>query len=133
MTGFPHRGGAPKGKPQNKVNALSLAIMLGEMLDGPFTVKSLMEVSGLGKTSLYRLLRTFHAKKVVHISDWEKDAAGRVCVPVYSLGVGKDAKRQTKSKQEVNLAYVRRKRQKVAAHCLTTPIEASNDSSRRAA
>jgi hypothetical protein len=119
---FPHRQGATKGKPQHKLNSLSLAIMVGEMVDGPFTVRSLMETSGLGRASVYRFMRTFHAKGVVHIGGWEKDAAGRVCVPVYTLGRGKDAKRPTKSKEQVNRDYAQRKRLRGATQGLTAPL-----------
>lgn len=122
MTGFPHRTGAPKGKPQHKLNALTLAIMLEEMLDGPFTTKALMEVSGLGKSAVYRFVRTFHAKNVVHISGWDKDTAGRVCVPVYTLGRGRDAKRKAKSKEEVNRDYAQRRRLKKMADGLNARL-----------
>lgn len=136
MSGFPHRGGAPKGKPQHKLNALSLAIMLEEMLEGPFTTQNLVEVSGLGKTCVYRFLRTFHAKSVVHISGWEKDSAGRVCVPVYTLGRGKDVKRKIKSKAETNREYIERKRMKEVAEGLNarlaSALMASNDSRKAA-
>ena len=132
----PNRAGAPKGKPQHKVNALTLAIMLEEMLDGPLTFRSLADVTGLGKASLYRHLRTFHAKGVIHIANWDKDAAGRVCVPVYELGRGKDARKRPKSKQEINREYAQRKRLRIAAEGLTMPlgtVAANTDNQKRAA
>jgi hypothetical protein len=122
VSGFPHRTGATKGKRQHGINALSLAIMLEEMLDGPFTTRNLMEVSGLGKSSVYRYVRTFHARSVVHISGWEKDAAGRALIPVYSLGRGSDAKRKNKSKAEINRGYAERKRMKLVADGLNARL-----------
>lgn len=118
----PPRRGTPKGKPRHRLNSLCLAIMVGEMVDGPFTVRSLMETSGLGRVSVYRFVRTFHAKGVVHIGAWEKDAAGRMFVPVYTLGRGKDLKRPTKSKEQINRDYALRRRLRNTAQGLTAPL-----------
>lgn len=53
-----------------------------------------------------RLINTLHAKGVIHVSAWERDAKGRMAIRVYSLGHGKDAKKPApKSRAAVNRTY----------------------------
>lgn len=136
MSGQPNRAGPPRGKRQHKLNTLTLAIMLEEMQEGPFTIRSVMDVSGLSLSTMYQVMRTFREKGIVHISGWDKDAVGRICIPVYTLGKGKNVKRKLKSKEDINRDYAQRKRMRRLAESINTSLAsklaASNDSRKAA-
>lgn len=90
---------------QVRLNHLTFTLLLEELLSGPTTVPSLVEHCGMSHRYICQLLRTMHAKKVVHVSGWEKDSIGRVGVKVFALGAGKDAPRPRKPRAEVNRDY----------------------------
>ena len=92
-------------KGEIRLSHLTFTLILEEMLSGPCTAKGLAEHSGLGHRVICHLLKIMYAKKVVHVSGWDRDAIGRVGVKVYALGSGKDAKKPNKPRQEVNREY----------------------------
>jgi hypothetical protein len=85
-----------------RVSHLTFTLILEELLSGACTAKALADHSGMTHRSVLRLLRTMHAKKVVHVAGWEKDVLGRFGVAAWALGCGRDAPRITKPRQEVN-------------------------------
>lgn len=105
----------PKKKRQTRLSHVTFAMVLEELLSGATTCKTIAEHSGLSHRYVCQLFRTFHARKVVHIAGWEKDSLGRIAVVAYGLGPGKDAKRPSKPRQQVNREYrVRRDRSQLA-------------------
>jgi hypothetical protein len=96
---------APKRSKDVRVGYIAFALCLEELLSGPCTARALAEHSGLHYRTACRLLRTMHDKKVAHIAGWEKDSLGRCAVAAYGLGPGNDAKRTTKSREEVNRGF----------------------------
>lgn len=102
-----------------KCSYVTFALLLEELLDGPSTAKALAEHTGMGHRYMCRLVKVLHAKKVIHISAWERDALGRMAVKVYALGRDKDAKKPVKARKAINRDY----RSKVAGSFLTgTPF-----------
>lgn len=92
-------------KKQVRLSHITFALLLEELMSGPCTAKHLSEHTGMGHRYMCYLLQTLYSKKLVHIASWEKDAIGRYGVRVFALGSGKDAKRQTKTRQAVNRDY----------------------------
>lgn len=76
-----------------RLNALSAALMMRAMLDGPCTVKELIEVTGLARQSVWRYLRALHKVGAIHIAEWESDALDRPQIPAFSMGVANDKAR----------------------------------------
>ncbi len=77
-----------------KINAYSQAQLIKLLLDGPQTCMDLAEATGLHYVTVQQYTRELRRAGAAHISAWEKDARGRDVVKVYSLGAGRDAKRQ---------------------------------------
>lgn len=77
-----------------KINAYSQAQMIKLMLDGPHNAQDLAEATGLHYVTVQEYLRELRRAGAAHISAWEKDSRGRDVIKVYSLGAGKDKKRE---------------------------------------
>jgi hypothetical protein len=99
----------PQGRKQVKLNAVMFAMMLEELLSGPCTAQHLADYTGMYVLTVQRTLRAMYRRGVVHIAGWERDLAGRMTVRVFGLGPGKDAKKQVKSRAEMNREYRARK------------------------
>lgn len=110
-------------KGEVRLSHLTFTLLLEEMLSGPCTAKALSEHTGMGHRVMCRLVRTMHAKKVVHVAGWEKDAIGRVAVKVWQLGHGRGAKKPNKPRAEVNRDYrARASRAESMAALVGTPF-----------
>lgn len=92
-------------KRQKRLSRDSFAAILDEFLTGPCTATTLAAASGMGHRYVNALIRTLHAKRVVHIAGYEKDAIGRFGIKVWGLGPGRDAKRPTKPRTDTNREY----------------------------
>lgn len=79
---------------QIKVNAMSQALVIKALLEGPSSLRELAEVSGLHYVTVREYMSAMHKAKAAHISGWEKDMRGRDNIKVYSLGSGKDRLRE---------------------------------------
>lgn len=77
-----------------KINAYSQAQMIKLLLDGPQTAQDLADATGLHCVTVQQYTRELHRAGAAHISAWEKDSRGRDRIKVYSLGAGKDKKRE---------------------------------------
>ena len=80
-----------------KVNQLHYALLIKSLMESPATVYELTEEIGLHIRTCRELMNLFKKHQVVHISGWAEDKAGKIHIPIYSLGEGKDKKRITKS------------------------------------
>lgn len=77
-----------------KINAYSQAQMIKLMLEGPATCADLAEATGLHAGTVREYTRELRRAGAAYISAWEKDSRGRDVIKVYTLGIGKDAKRE---------------------------------------
>lgn len=106
-----------------RVNAMTAAHMIGEMLDGPSSAKMLSEVSGMQLPSVWRWMRALHKAGVIRIVGWERDQQGSFRIALYQLGRGKDAPKPSKM---TNAERLRRYRAKIRrtdlAQALTSPL-----------
>lgn len=103
-------------RPQVKVNAMSYAIMLRNMVDGVFTCRELAEITGLNVLTVYQYTREMHKQGAVHIAHYEPDSRGRHNIKVFRLGVGQDAKRPKMTGAQ---KQVRRRAKIAAGHLLS--------------
>ena len=84
----------------NKINHITYALILRELLDGEISAYDAVEVSGIHIKTAQEFMRTLKAYKVVHICSWEPNTRGIDTTPVYKLGPGKDKPRRKKSVAE---------------------------------
>lgn len=123
-------------KRQTRLSYDTFASILEEFLSGPATATALVQASGMTHRYVNRLLRAMYARKIIHISGYERDALGRSGTKVYALGAGKDAKKQAKSRVEMNRDYRNKRRSRDLLQGTPfqgLPVMPANDSSRRAA
>ena len=80
-----------------KVNQLHYALLIKSLMESPATVYELCEEIGLHIRTCRELMNLFKKHQIVHISGWAEDKAGKIHIPIYSLGYAKDKKRITKS------------------------------------
>jgi hypothetical protein len=92
-------------KRQVRLSYDTFAMALEELVSGPCTAQQLTEVTGMGHRYVRRMLKAFKARKLVHISGYDKDAIGRISVTVFAFGPGKDAPRKGKPRAAVNREY----------------------------
>lgn len=117
-----------------RLSHLTFALFLEELMAGPCTTTSLVETTGLKRQTVNVILSTMHKRKVVHISGWENNAAGRSSVRVFALGQGRDAPRKPKSRLEINRAFRARQAISSLAAAVGGRVRpAANDDQRSAA
>lgn len=102
-----------------RVNALSFAVMVRALYDGPKTRHQLAEISGLHVWTVRQYVKAMQKQEVVHITRWTKDTMGRDAIAHYALGMGVDMPREMKTGAQKQQA--RRARQRAA-------VEAANAS-----
>ena len=88
-----------------KLNQLHYALLIKYLMETPATAYELSEEIGLHIRTCRELMSLFRKHKIVHISGWSEDKAGKIQIPIYSLGEGKDKKRVTKSDVLRNKIY----------------------------
>ena len=84
----------------NKINHITYALILRELLDGEISAHDAVEVSGVHIKTAQEFMRTLRKYKVVHICAWEPNTRGIDTTPVYRLGAGKDKPRRSKTGAE---------------------------------
>lgn len=97
----PPRGSA-RGTSKPRLNSILFAMLLEDLMEGPSTWTELSEKTGLCRGSVLAAIRAMKDRKLVHIAGWERDAAGRINVPAFQLGRGRDAVKPVKTRAAVN-------------------------------
>jgi len=67
------------------INALTFAELMAKLMDGEYTKTELREHTGLHHATVALYLRQLQKRRVVRVSSWHKDSAGRTYVPHYSM------------------------------------------------
>ena len=88
-----------------KLNQLHYALLIKYLMESPATAYELSEEIGLHIRTCRELMNLFKKHQVVHISGWSEDKAGKIHIPIYSLGEGKDKRRIAKSGALRNKTY----------------------------
>ena len=94
----------------SRINAIAFAELICALADGG-SFEEIAEHSGWSLRVVYGYVNALHKRGQVHIESWAPDRAGRMCVKVFKLGPGKDARKKRVSPTE----SCRRWRQKLAA------------------
>ncbi|WP_288076456.1 ArsR family transcriptional regulator [Pseudomonas sp.] len=93
-----------------KVNAMTYAILIKLLSEGTRTCRELAEETGLHVSTVYDHTYHLHKQGVIHICMWE--GTGRRQMRVFMLGPGRDAKRETKSREKIHADYRARRASK---------------------
>ena len=93
-----------------KVNQLHYALLIKSLMENPATVYDLSEEIGLHIRTCRELMNLFRKHKIVHISGWAEDKAGKIHIPIYKLGEARDKKRIPKSGALRNKIYRQNKK-----------------------
>jgi hypothetical protein len=81
-------------RPLARINALSYAILLRELIESPSTLRELSAATGLAYTTIREAMHAWHIAKIVYIVGYNKDARGRDNERLWSFGLDRrDAKR----------------------------------------
>lgn len=83
----------PKPRPI-KTGVLSVAKMVRRLMDDSQTVYTLADHTGLHPVTVRRFMKAMIKERAAHVCAWERDARGRECTPVYTLGEGRQAPRK---------------------------------------
>lgn len=67
------------------INALTFSELMAALLDGEYSKTELRERTGLHHATIALYLRHLCKRRVVRISAWHKDSAGRTYVPHFSI------------------------------------------------
>ena len=73
------------------LTATNFALLMRELIDGPCTFSDLKDALGLADSTLRIYLKALRAKRIIHISLWERDGTGRAQLAVYAFGDRDDA------------------------------------------
>jgi hypothetical protein len=83
--------------PKVRINADAFARLIEAVAERPRSYKTLAEETGLHYTTVRDYINALHRRQQVHVAAMAADSQGRLRVPMWLLGFGKDVK-PTKSK-----------------------------------
>jgi hypothetical protein len=78
---------------QIKVNAMSFALLIREMLAGEYTCEELAERSGLHYVTVLRYTRELHKAGAAYIRAWRMNEKRQYVLKVYGIGDMQDARK----------------------------------------
>jgi len=81
-------------------NAAGYASLIQSLIDGRCTALELITESGLAGTTVRKFLSAMRRRGLVHIAGWEADSVGRMVMPVWELGEGRDSARPKQTATE---------------------------------
>lgn len=104
-------------KPSSKVFQ-GIVEMLAALMEAPVSPQDIHRITGLGKTTIYRYIKTLHDRRIIYISTWETKVFGGYYFPKYMFNFSgntpdavcpeplseKELARRVRKKQEI---YVR--------------------------
>lgn len=85
----------------------------------PMTAKELARQTGISTDTCRAVLKKMHQRKMAHIADWDVVLNGRIKLPMYKFGQGKDLPRPPR---EQNTLVKRRWREKQKARSAFDPF-----------
>jgi hypothetical protein len=84
-------------KNQVKVNAMSFALLVKEMLAGEYTCEELAERTGLHYVTVLNYTREMHKAGSAHICAWRMNHRKQYVLKVYGVGDRMDAEKPRKA------------------------------------
>ena len=93
-----------------KSSKIMMATVLTLLQKGTVTSRALARACEIHITTAQSWLKAMREAGTIHVVDWEKDASGRDCAPVYALGDGVSVQRRALSRAEIAKRYRQRKK-----------------------
>jgi hypothetical protein len=81
-----------------KVNAMSFALLVKEMLAGVYTCAELAERTGLHYVTVLNYTRAMHKAGSAHIVGWRRNKLHRYVLKIYGIGNMPDARKPYEAK-----------------------------------
>jgi len=91
---------APWGKRLNRINAMSFAKLVAELVAAPMSYRELVEATGLHYCTIREHVVALHREGVIHIAGYNKDCRDRDNERLWLFGAKRDAKRTRLSHTE---------------------------------
>lgn len=93
-------------------NSTAYAVVIELLLRRGGTTQEIREQSGLGDTTVRKLIQALRRRGILRVALWKRDSIGRPVLPVWSFGTAPDVARQPAiSKQDRLDAYNQKRRE----------------------
>lgn len=102
-------------------HASAYAAFFESLVKGEATVRDLIADCGLAANTVRKLVHAMRRRRLIHVTAWEQDSAGRWTVPVYKLGSRADAPRPAPLTSTQRSANQRRRNRDAAIRNLGVP------------
>lgn len=109
-----------------RINAVTQAKLIKEMLDGVYNCTELAEITGLHYVTVLHYTRELHLAKAAHISGWDNDSKGRAVVKIYRIGKGRDVKRPKMTAAERQARYREKKKFQATIRSMVPVVNDTN-------
>ncbi len=108
-----------------RITALSQAIILRELYEGPISIAGLAQVSGCGETTIGTYIRALRKLKLVRIAGWDVAPNGAAVIPCFEWAPDKkDIPKPVKSPAQRSRESRARRKLRMLHNGLTNSIEA---------
>lgn len=110
------------------VGMIAFAELVQALLDGPCTPHDMVRASGLGISTMYRIINVLRNEesRVIFVAEWDRVQTRRLPLPAYQFGNCPDAKRPPRmSMKQVNKRY-RERRKEASAYQALAAVMAAN-------
>lgn len=88
-------------RPKKRLTPDAYAALLQELLNGPSTLKELIEASGLSKVTTNQIVLALRAVKLVRICAWQRDDKGCQSIMVFEFAPDKPNVKRPKDPHSV--------------------------------
>ena len=104
-----------KNRPLAKINALSYAALIRELIEVPSSYHDLAEATGLAYTTIREAIYAWHIQKIVFVAGYKEDVLGRRSIKLWSFGLDRKdckplrytpAERQKRHRQKKKALYL---------------------------
>ena len=105
-----------------RINQLSNAKLIRLLLEGELPAIALAAESGIHYTTVLAYIKALHVEGAVYIDHYEPNSRGAMCVKVYKLGIGVDAKPPTLTDAQRGKRYRQTVKARALHHAMTGAV-----------
>lgn len=102
---------------QIKVNAMSFALLIRDILEGQYTCEELAQRTGLHYVTVLNYTRQLYKVKAIHVHAWRMNAKRQYTLRIYAIGDKPDALKPRKAMTTAERTYRYRMKLKREAEC----------------
>ena len=100
-----------------RVTALTNALLIRELMNGPCTAPEPVQVTGLGARTVTTYMLALYRQRCVRIAAWERDSSGKQSIRCFAFGDAPDAKKVPTAREVGQVrAAARRKSFSILTH-----------------